>query len=80
MFFLIIRKFCNRVHVKGKTWKHPDMRTREENEERNSVEGLSDMKTRNKRKALALQEQTQFQMKFHTKSCHLLDRLVKWSR
>lgn len=75
-----MERFYNQVRVKDKNWKHPDMRTREENEERNTMEALSGMKTGNEREAPALQEQTQFQMAFHTKNCHLLDRLVKWSR
>ena len=52
------KKFCNRVHLKDKTWKHPDTKTREENEERDSVEGSSDRKMGKKRKAPGLKEQT----------------------
>lgn len=50
MAFLIMRRFCNRVCVKDKTWEHPGMRTREDDEEKNSAEGLRDMKMGNMRK------------------------------
>lgn len=55
-----MRQFCKKVHVKEKSWKHPDMRMREEKEERNRVGGSSDTKMGSQRKAPALQEQEQF--------------------
>ena len=47
------------------------MQAREENEERDSVEGLSDMNVREKH------QYSRNRHNFHTESCLILDRLVK---